>query len=74
MYSQYDHYTLENAIRNRQSDFMAEAAHQRMVDELKRVQQREVPSHHPKSPRYLVGETLLKIGGWLTGTPKLKEV
>ena len=72
MFNQINPTVLEKEFRNRQSDFMAETAHQSLVNKLKQVRQSEVSSH--SSPRQLVGETLLNIGGWLTGTPKLKEI
>ena len=71
MFSQYNHYTQEKEVQSRQSEFIAGAAHSKMVKEFKRSRQSEQTSH---SVRQWIGQGMIKAGEWLTSTPELKEV
>ena len=73
MFSQYNRYTQEKEVKTRQSEFIAGAAHNKMVKELKQARHSEEAggSH---SVRQWIGETMIKVGEWLTSAPKLKEV
>jgi hypothetical protein len=73
MFSQYNRYTQEKEVQSRQFEFIAGAAHNKMVKELKQARHSQVAdgSH---SARQWMGETLIKVGEWLTSSPELKEV
>ena len=71
MFSHYNRYTLEKEIQSRQSEIITKAEYRRMIKEHNQLQ-RSKPSS--LSARHRIGKGLIKVGEWLTSSPKLGEI